>query len=288
MASPARAAEPPSLARLWLAAGVGNAFTSALLNPLDAAKTRMQTTGTTSLLATLRAMYTAGGLAGVFLPGLSASVLREFVYSGPRVGFYTPVRDAYVARLGAAPDAPAVKVAAALTTGAASCVLANPIDVAKIRLQREPARYAGALAALRAIARDEGARGLARGLAPSTRRGAALSVGQLACYDIVKAALRDAGLREGAALHVAAALATGAAAAVCAAPFDMLKARCMAGERGAGETVRGVLRALSAEGALPRALFRGVLPAYLRQGPHALIMLPVMEWLRGALGLPPV
>jgi len=279
-----------SLARLWLAAGVGNAFTSALLNPLDAAKTRMQTTGTTSLLATLAGMWRAGGVAGVWAPGLSASVLREFVYSGPRVGFYTPVRDAYAARLGAAPDAAAVKVAAALTTGAASCVLANPIDVAKIRLQREPARYAGALAALRDIAAAEGARGLARGLAPSTLRGAALSVGQLAIYDIVKTALRDAaGLGEGARLHVAAALATGVAAAVCAAPFDMLKARCMAGEGGgAPATMRDVLRALHRERALPGALFRGVLPAYLRQGPHALIMLPVMERLRALLGLDPV
>ena len=233
-------------------------------------------------------MFRTGGLSGLFFPGLGASVIREFVYSGPRVGFYTPVRDYYVSRLNVQADAPAVKVAAALTTGATSCLLANPIDVVKIRMQRDPARYANALSALPDIWRAEGARGLFKGLAPSTLRGASLSVGQLAFYDIVKTALRDdVGLREGAALHVASALATGIAAAVCAAPFDMLKARCMSAD-GSVETMRSVLRALAAERALPGALFRGVMPAYLRQGPHALIMLPVMEKLRALLGLDPV
>lgn len=291
MSSTAPTAAPPrdqSLPRLWLAAGVGNAFTSALLNPLDAAKTRMQTTGTPQLSSTLVAMYRAGGLAGLFFPGLAASMMRELVYSGPRVGFYTPVRDSYVKTFNASADAPSIKIAAALTTGAASCLLANPIDVVKIRLQRDPARYPNSFSALLAIRRAEGVRGLFKGLAPSTLRGASLSVGQLACYDIVKTALReDVGIREGAALHVLSALATGVAAAVCAAPFDMMKARCMSAD-GSVETMRSVLRTLAAERALPGALFRGVVPAYMRQGPHALIMLPVMEKLRALLGLDPV
>jgi hypothetical protein len=276
------------LSRLWLAAGIGNAFTSSLLNPLDVTKTRMQTNGG-SLISTLRSSWTEGGLRGLFMPGLAASILREFVYSGPRIGFYTPVRDFYAQQTGAVGmETPFVKVAAALTTGAFSCILANPIDVVKIRMQRNPNAYTSTFAAIPAIVKAEGFVGLTKGLAPSTLRGMSLSVGQLAVYDIVKTAVRDGlGFKEGTQLHVMSALVTGVAASVLSAPFDYLKARTMAAD-GSRETMRSVLRTLSAQGKLPGALYTGVAPAYLRQGPHALICWPVMEKLRAALDLDPV
>ena len=65
-----------------------------------------------------------------------------------------------------------MKVAAALTTGSLSCILANPIDVVKIRMQRNPAAYSSTLAALPAIIASEGIGGLMKGLVPSTLRGA--------------------------------------------------------------------------------------------------------------------
>jgi len=245
----------------------------------------MQTSGGT-MAGNLRAMA-AHGAAGLWLPGLAPTIVREFLYSGPRAGFYVPVRDALIARgLGDASSAP-VKVASALITGSVSSLASNPIDVVKIRLMRDPRAYASTGAALRAIVAHEGARGLAKGLAPSVLRASSLSVGQLACYDIIKAELARSGVREGAALHVSSALLTGVAAAFCAAPFDLIKARCMSAS-GSVETVRSVLRALAAERALPFGLFRGVHFAYLRQGPHALICWPVMEQLRAAVGLPPV
>jgi hypothetical protein len=245
----------------------------------------MQTNGG-YLLATLRSLWSSGGLRGLYLPGLSASIIREFVYSGPRIGFYTPVRDFYRAQAGGQENA-AVKVAAALTTGSLSCILANPIDVVKIRMQRNPAAYSSTLAALPAIIASEGIGGLMKGLVPSTLRGASLSVGQLATYDITKTALRGFGVAEGVPLHVSSALVTGVATAFFSAPFDFLKARTMAAD-GTRETMRSVVQQLSREGALPWALFKGVHPSYMRQGPHALIMWPVMEQLRGWLGLDPV
>ena len=247
----------------------------------------MQTNGG-SLVTTLRNSWIEGGIRGLFLPGLAASILREFVYSGPRVGFYTPVRDFYAKQTGAVGmETPFVKVAAALTTGAFSCVLANPIDVVKIRMQRNPTAYTSTIAAIPAIVQAEGIMGLAKGLAPSTLRGASLSVGQLATYDIVKTAVRDGlDVKEGTQLHVLSALVTGVAASIFSAPFDYLKAKTMSAV-GSRETMRSVLRRLSAQGKLG-ALFTGVQPAYMRQGPHALICWPVMERLRAALGLDPV
>lgn len=238
------------------------------------------------LLDTLRAMA-RGGLRGLFLPGLGPSILRELLYSGPRVGFYAPVRDCFVAATNS--DGALVRVGAALATGAAACVCANPVDVVKVRAMAPPAGAPPApmSAAFSAIAREEGAAGFLKGLAPSTLRGACITVGQVATYDVAKRALRGrAGFAEGAPLHVAGALVSGAVAAVAAAPWDFLKARAMSHGGRSSASMRGVVAALYREGALPGALFRGLLPAYMRQGPHVLICLPLMEQLRLALGLP--
>ena len=88
---------------------------------------------------------------------------------------------------------------------------------------------------------------------------------------------------EGAALHVAASLITGVVAAFVAAPFDLIKARAMAASVST-VTIGSALRQLRAEGGLPLSLFRGVVPAYMRLGPHALICFPLFEALRNMLG----
>ena len=227
------------------------------------------------MLGTLSAARASHGLLrGCFLPGLTASAYREMLYSGSKAGFYVPLRNWFLSLQPAASspsDAPA-RVAAALCTGCLGSLIANPVDLVKIRLMSNPAAYPSALAALPLIYANEGARGLYRGLLPSTLRGAAVSAGELATYDIAKHALKarwEGGVLgvDGAPLHVAASLITGLVAAV---------------------GVGSVLRALHAEGALPLGLFRGLLPAYLRLGPHALIAFPIFEAMRSALGLEPV
>jgi hypothetical protein len=318
---------PDELIRLWLAGGVANALTSALLQPIDIAKTRMQTAPppALSLCGTLRVMRTEGGgvLRGLFLPGLGASVAREMLSSGIRAGFYTPTRDAYARVLGGdagpgggAASGVAPKIAAAMTTGVIGSLIANPVDVIKVRLFCEPGRYPrGLLRALAELHATEGVAGMYRGLAPSTLRAAAVAAGLLGTYDVVKTALRGviaagaadravagarsaslhetagapplaaAGEQEGALLHVSASLITGVVAAFISAPVDMLKARAMAGA-GAPLTIAAALRQLRAEGGgFPLTLFRGVAPAYMRIGPHALIAIPLFEQLRLLLGL---
>jgi hypothetical protein len=213
------------LLKQWLAAGVANAATSALLNPLDVAKTRLQTAAlpagarAPSLAATLRDMHAQSGLRGLFLPGLHASMAREMLSSGTRAGFYVPLRDAFAALVGGdgqrAGAHPVPKIAAAMVTGVLGSVIANPIDVVKIRLMLvAPPPAAGAAAgaaaggsggapalqqhqllrALRAVHAAEGLAGLYKGLAPSTLRAAFIAAGELGAYDVSKTALRTSGL----------------------------------------------------------------------------------------------
>jgi hypothetical protein len=105
----------------WLAAAVSNGFASAILNPMDVSKTRMQaaatSTGKTRLLQTFLGLYRENGLVGIWKPGLNASMAREFLYSGPRAGFYVPLRNFMERdlRLGSSVS----KIAAALSTGIA-------------------------------------------------------------------------------------------------------------------------------------------------------------------------
>lgn len=268
----------------FLAGGLSNAITSAFLNPLDVCKTRLQTAASPlSLRETLRSLYAEGGLRYIFLPGLEASVMREMVYSGAKAGLYVPLRDYFSA---GHKDSAGAKVAAALGTGTLGSLAANPIDVVKVRLMTDPQRYPSTLAAFPIILRSEGLAGLYRGLAPSTLRGACVSAGELATYDVVKGALRErlfAG-RDGVPLHVAASLITGGVAAVVAAPFDLIKSRAMSAT-GSAVRISTVLHELAREGSLPLGLFRGVVPSYLRLGPHALIAFPIFEQLRHFFGL---
>lgn len=110
----------------WTSAGLANALSSAVLNPMDVAKTRMQTiqlhqTGdkSISLLRTLSILYRESGVVGLWKPGLNASMVREMLYSGPRAGFYVPMRNLFNEKLQGHNDTDTLssKICAALVTG---------------------------------------------------------------------------------------------------------------------------------------------------------------------------
>lgn len=271
----------------WLAAGTANAVTTSLLHPLDRLRVVQQLQAPArGFLRTLAEAHAASGLRGLWLPGLQASIYREYLYSGPRIGLYVPCRDALEALTGASKTSVALKVLAGVGTGLVGCLIANPVDVVKVRLMHSPAAYPSTLAALPLIFRREGFLGLYKGLVPSTLRGVAITVGQIVTYDIAKGHLQHTHtLPEGPVQHVAASVIAGLCATVLSAPFDLIKTRAMASAE-KQETVASVVRSLWREGALPGSLFRGIVPAYLRQGPFLFICLPLMEQLRAALGLP--
>lgn len=277
------------LIKAWAAGGIANAVTSALLNPLDVAKTRLQSAkrgADVGMISTLRVLYAQGGVVGLYRPGLSASCFREMLSSGPRAGLYVPFRDAAIAYSGRSPDSVSIKIAVAMACGIVGSVIANPIDVIKVRLMAADS-HSPAMTTAQALAscwRNEGWRGLYRGLVPSTLRGMFIAAGELATYDIAKSHLKQELLvKDGAGLHVAASLITGIVAACVASPFDVAKTLAMSagpGQPGASVALASLVRLKG-----PLVLFRGLVPSYLRLGPHALISFPLFEQVRFFLGL---
>lgn len=237
-----------TLFKEWLAAGTANALTSGFLNPMDVAKTRLQSYAPGhpahgSLIRTLVVLYQEGGVVGLWAPGLQASAIREMLNSGARAGFYTSVKQEIyklwntqnTLRSGESEtnnnndrsnNDLTPKILAAMVTGVIGASIANPIDVIKIRLMNNPTLYPSTLSAFPAIVRTEGIGGLYKGLAPSVLRGSFISAGELATYDHSKTMLKSyGGLAEGSALHVCSSLITGLVATTVAAPFDTLKTR---------------------------------------------------------------
>lgn len=284
----------------WSSGGVANAVTSSILNPMDVSKTRIQATKKASyhsktvnptLSRTLIQLYKEGGIVGLWRPGLSASISREMLYSGPRAGFYVPVRDQINKLLGNRDKNNSIecKILAALTTGSIGAAIANPADVIKIRMMANTTGSTTLKKEAFSIFNSVGLRGFYKGLLPSTMRGALVTVGGLATYDHSKALLKKyLDLHEGFYLHASSSLITGLVSTTIAAPLDVIKTRSMVASStvNSGSKVKFlsiISSTLREEGI--RVVVRGWLPAYLRLGPHALICYPIFENIRRFSGL---
>lgn len=289
------------LLRGWLAGGLSNAITSAILNPMDVAKTRLQverrvlqdisgTMNHLNLRSILKQLYSENGVVGLWTPGLFPSVLREMLSSGVRAGLYVPVRDLInniifdKTENNDKIESLPCKIIAAMVTGSVGSIFSNPVDLIKIRLMVDPNMYPSTLSAFAIIHEKEGFSAFFKGVLPSTLRGAFIAAGELATYDHSKAMLKTQFLiPEGYQLHLFASLITGIVATTVAAPFDMIKTRAMHAMSRDGSSMMSVFKEIVKEG--PFALFRGWLPSYLRLGPHAFICFPIFEQLRHMLGL---
>ena len=286
------------------ACGLAGACSAELVTtPLDLVKTRLQVA--TELgrpparagygggwVAALRAIVRDEGAAELYR-GLQPALLRQATYGSLRVGLYEPTKAA-LAALGAAPGLP-TKLLAGMCCGGAAAALCCPTDVAKVRMQVEglatgagARRYASALHALRSIHAAEGLRGLYAGALPTAQRAAVVAAVELASYDELKEALvaRGALGAQDASTHLLASVSAGFLSALAASPTDVVKSRLMNQPRdaatGRGLRYSGALdclrQSVRAEGAA--ALWKGLWPAFARQGPHCVVNFLVIEQLR--------
>jgi hypothetical protein len=268
--------------------------------PLDLVKTRLQVATELGraparagygrgFVAALRAIARDEGAAELYR-GLRPALLRQASYGTLRVGAYEPVKAALEAA-GVAPGLP-LKLLAGMLCGGAASGLCCPTDVAKVRMQADGLagrrRYSGALHALRSIHAAEGLRGLWSGVVPTMQRAAVVAAVELASYDELKEQLaRRLALDAAAAsTHLLASVSAGFLSALAASPMDVLRSRLMLQPRDAAtgrglryaSTLDCLRQSVRAEGV--RALWKGLGPAFARQGPHCVVNFLVIEQLR--------
>lgn len=320
MASSAQPSLHPVI-REMAAASCAMTLTSVVFNPFDVVKTKLQTQNQLSRDASQRLYNGAlhcirrvcaedGFVRGLWLPGLTASVLRDIMNGGIRMGLYpAAVRSVHeVVPWGKATGDPptfGTRVLAGLLTGFSGALLANPTDVVKVRLQAESGTVAGGVyitglyqgkvpspntfRCMWELAQGPSGpvQGLLRGVGPNCARAALVTSGQMSSYDQSKRVLSELNMwpfdREGPRIAVASFI-SGLSAATVAAPVDLVRSRVMDDARDSHKPsayrsgLNCACKTVRAEG--PFALWKGWVPSYLRLGPHFMVSLPLLELLR--------
>ncbi|OAY85294.1 Mitochondrial uncoupling protein 4 [Ananas comosus] len=235
------------------------------------------------------------GPAALF-SGVSATVLRQTLYSTTRMGLYDVLKKKWSPGGDSAALPLHRKIAAGLVAGAVGAAVGNPADVAMVRMQadgRLPAaerrNYRGVGDAIARMARSEGVASLWRGSALTVNRAMIVTASQLATYDQAKEAIlaRRGPGADGLGTHVAASFAAGLVAAAASNPVDVVKTRVMnmRVEKGAAPPYAGALdcalKTVRAEGVT--ALYKGFIPTVSRQGPFTVVLFVTLEQVRNLL-----
>ncbi|KAG6837908.1 hypothetical protein H0H93_013061 [Arthromyces matolae] len=168
--------------------------------------------------------------------------MRQMSYSLVRLGTYEELK-ARFSKDG--PPSTARLILAASLAGGLGGVAGNPADILLVRMTSDLIRppekrygYPNALAGLFYIIKEEGIRGLARGLAPNTVRAMLMNASQVVSYDYAKSTLLrhpipiiNYQLHDNLLLHIIASTVAGTVATTVCSPADVIRSRVMASVR---------------------------------------------------------
>ncbi|XP_009761344.1 mitochondrial uncoupling protein 5-like [Nicotiana tabacum] len=233
------------------------------------------------------------GVAALF-SGVSATVLRQTLYSTTRMGLYDMLKQKWTD-----PDTNNMplsrKIVAGLIAGGIGAAVGNPADVAMVRMQADGRlplaqrrNYKSVVDAITQMSKSEGITSLWRGSSLTVNRAMLVTASQLASYDQFKETILEKGLmKDGLGTHVTASFAAGFVAAVASNPVDVIKTRVMnmRVEPGMAPPYSGALdcamKTIKAEG--PMALYKGFIPTISRQGPFTIVLFVTLEQVRKLL-----
>ncbi|KAI0240531.1 Mitochondrial uncoupling protein 2 [Lamellibrachia satsuma] len=312
----------PSLAIKFTSAGLAACSAEIATVPFDTAKVRLQLQGeqrgatTTELgakpdprdTAQLRRGVNAmkyRGLTGTIATmcreegprslynGLAPGLHRQLVFASIRIGLYDDVKRIYADAFkdqSVNPDDSVpvgVRVAAGVTTGAFAITCAQPTDVVKVRMQAQRGgalvRYASPTHAYRAIATNEGVRGLWKGLLPNIARNSIVNAAELVTYDMVKETiLRQKLLSDNMTCHFVSAFGAGFCATVVASPVDVVKTRFMNSGSGIYRGATHCAMCMLRENGLT-AFYKGFMPAFIRLASWNVVMFMCFEQFKRAM-----
>lgn len=238
-------------------------------------------------------IFKTEGVAALF-SGVSATVLRQTLYSTTRMGLYEIFKEKLSDPVtGTLPLTS--KIGAGLVAGGIGAAVGNPADVAMVRMQADGRlpiadrrNYTSVVDAITRMSKSEGITSLWRGSSLTVNRAMIVTASQLASYDQAKETILERGwMKDGLGTHVTASFAAGFVAAVASNPVDVIKTRVMNMKVESGKTppYNGALdcamKTIKAEG--PMALYKGFIPTISRQGPFTVVLFVTLEQVRKLL-----
>eukprot|EP01137_Pigoraptor_chileana_P011509 Opistho-2@62487 len=282
--------------RPFVYGGFASMAAEILTFPIDTTKTRLQLQGQQGTAAAPRysGMINAGitiardeGVLRLYR-GIAPALLRQASYGTIKIGVYQSLKRLIVKD--PKDETLLQNICAGALAGIISSSIATPTDVVKVRMQAHSAvpRYSGVFNAFATIFREEGVKGLWKGVGPTAQRAAVITSVELPVYDTCKRNLinRDI-MKEGIAAHFASSFTAGFAGAIASNPIDVVKTRLMnqssaASAAGGAAVYKGSLDCLAKtikhEGFA--ALYKGFIPNYVRLGPWNVAFFMVYEQLK--------
>ena len=262
-------------------------------------KVRIQLRGeakaTTSPIDVAKEIYRDGGIKS-FYKGLDSALLRQAVYASLRIGIYFSINDYLKKNVtnGETPGA-GYKAITSLAAGAIGSAIANPCDLALVRMQSDATLpeaqrrgYRNVFHAFQSILADEGFLGMYRGCSPTVARAMSLNLSMLVTYDVVKDKLESM-YGKSKLTTFSSTFVSGIFVSVCSLPFDNMKTKMQKQTRGEdGKYMYANLRdcikkTIAREG--PFGLWTGLPTYYIRVAPHAMFTLLFAEFFKGVFGI---
>jgi len=287
----------PPLWKGFVTGSLGSMTGGAASHPLDLIKVRMQIQGEAAAGAAGGTKLGPVGMGSHILKtqgapglfkGLSASLLRQGVYSGTRFGAYDVIK----AQLGATKEKPLpvyLKVPAAMSAGAIGAFVGNPADLAMVRMQadaradpKDRRNYKNVFDALLRITREEGFTAMWTGVRATINRAVIVTIGQIAAYDQFKQLLLQSELMgDTIGTHFTASFMAAFVSSAMSHPVDLTKTRLMNMDPKTCPYT-GVLDCMTktarAEGFM--ALYKGFSATYVRQCPYVVVTWVAREQLK--------
>jgi len=281
--------------------------------PIDTSKTRLQIQGQASESASsaLRHRVQYRGMSHAITSiardegfralyfGIKPAIFRQATYGTIKFGVYYRLKSLIMGSE-TREESLSVNVFLGVLAGATSAAITTPTDVLKVRMQAQTGRAnheLGLAACFLDIYRNEGVKGLWRGVGPTAQRAGVVVGVELPVYDCTKYYLLPY-LSDGVYNHFVSSMAAGLATAAASTPIDVIKTRMMnqrnlkphaATASGASPASGAVyelysssmdclMKTLRHEG--PSALYKGFIPNWVRLGPWNVVFFLTYEQLK--------
>jgi len=281
----------------WYFGGLASMGAACCTHPLDLIKVHLQTTNAQldpkqkiGILSQAVKVVRSDGFFGLY-SGLSASLLRQGTYSTSRFAIYDVMKH-QVSPNGEAISSP-VRMGITVLAGFVGGALGTPGDMINVRMQNDMKlppesrrNYKHAIDGVFRVVREEGLAKLFSGVEWASVRAVMVSVGQLFFYDIAKEKLLETKyFQDNSITHLLSSFIAGSIATALAQPVDVLKTRAMNSKPGEFRSPLHLVAFTARQG--PMTFFKGFVPAFIRLGPHTVIMLLFKEQLTLHFGFLP-